>query len=562
MQVCDDFLHLQVPEMGLRFQEGGSFRMSETTNQSPTQFLAERQELRGAYSNLILPYDAALKQYKGKAKSTWSDSKQVHGADYPMWKWIEESKLIRPELFQGAHEMLTTLDQNGYRFERDISLVRDAVNRFAAPHAPNRFWDPHYQEMLKSVNEQLKPTYWLMSIDFESVADLREFLSNPKASAGVLACYSVISKKKDVTTKKMLDLLYELERQSVQKGTMNEPTIIGIRLQSSIPLDDYGEIKFKVDENGHSSLDFKLKTRLVNMVSLPRIMAELHYSVRVQAVFGSYQWYAGGKTPNELFHIMCSNRMRFKKWDSLDYSAYDQSLPGWFIHDAFNIIKGWFNFKSEYDSKRWDVMVRDFIHKGLVSDEFGNITRVHDGVESGSMFTQIIDTLCNYMMMAYFCILKGKKLGKDCVCNICGDDNTVFHDGWFNGADYLNTIRKVFGVIGNASKSALNRSCSEDPEYLSRTWKWSGIYRYWKELLIKLVFHERYREYTEQVTPQLIFKAFIECYPLGMDEGFDLKRFYSLYPDCSTIGSMSEEAAKAVGGIIAYETIYGGKVKY
>lgn len=535
--------------------------MSETTNQSPTQFLAERTELRRAYSNLILPYDTAVQQYKSRAKATWSNSKQVHGADYPMWRWIESNQLIKPELFEEAHEMLTTLDKNGYRFERDISKVRDAGKRFAAPHAKNRFWDPHYQEMLMSVKQQLKPRYWLMSVEFESVAKFREFLSNPKASAGVLACYSVIHKKKDVTTKKMLDMLYDLERRSIKQGTMNEPTIIGIRLQSSIPLDDHGEIRFKVDADGRVSLDFKLKTRLVNMVSLPRIMQELHYSVKVQAVFGDYQWYAGGKTPNDLFHIMCNNRMRFKRWDSLDYSAYDQSLPGWFIQDAFNIIKGWFKFSSSDDLKRWDVMVNDFIHKGLVSDKYGNITRVHDGVESGSMFTQIIDTLCNYMMVSYFCILNGKNMNKDCVCNICGDDNIVFHDGWFNGVDYLNTIRKVFGVVGNASKSELNRSCSDDPEYLSRTWRWSGIYRRWKELLIKLVFHERYREYTDQVTPQLIFKAFIECYPLGMDEGFDLARFYELYPDCS-VGSMSKEAAKAVGGIVAYEVIYGGKAKY
>lgn len=527
--------------------------MSETAIQSPSQFLAERTELRRAYSSIILSKEDASKRYVEKAKQTWSEHEDFHGADGVMEEFL--FNYIKPELKLEARECLDKLVKGGYGFKRDISLVKKAVDRFAAPHAPNAIYRPEYRKMLEEVAATIKPKYWLMSVQFDTVDSLREFLSNPKASAGVLACYSVIHKKKDVVKKEMLDMFYELERQAVEKGTMNEPTIIGIRLQASIPLDDYGEVTYKTVD-GKQVLDFKFKTRLVNMVSMPRIVQEMHYSVEVQMAFGGFRWYSGGKQPEELFQIIVNNRMKYTYWDSLDYSAYDQSLPGWFINDAFNIIKGWFVFKSEFDEKRWDVMVHDFIHKGLVSDAAGNITRIHDGVESGSMFTQIIDTLCNYMMVTYYCILKGKKMGKDCVCNITGDDNIVFHNGWFDGAGYLNCIRKVFGVEGNLSKSKLNKPRSEDPEYLSRTWTWKGVYRYWKELLIKLVFHERYRKYTEEVTPQLIFKAFIDCYPLGMAEGFDIPRFYSDYPYCS-IGGMSDEAARAVGGIVAYEIIYG-----
>lgn len=530
--------------------------MNETAIQSPSHFLDERSELRRAYSSIILSKDDAYKQYVGKAKSTWSEHENFHGADGVMKKFLFNNHLLRPELEKEALELIEQLEDHHYGFKRDVTMVQDAVKRFAAPHVPNSIYRSEYREMLEEVQREIKPKHWLMSIRFDTVAKLREFLSNPRASAGVLACYSTIKKKKDVTTKKMLDMLYELERQAVENGTMNEPTIIGIRLQASMPLDEFGNIAFRQDEDGSMVLDFKFKTRLVNMVSMPRIMQELHYSPEVQITFGGFSWYAGGKRPDELFQIICNNRMKFKRWDSLDYSAYDQSLPGWFIHDAFNIIKGWFKFNDEYDERRWDIMVKDFIHKGLVSDKAGNITRVHDGVESGSMFTQIIDTLCNYMMVTYYCILKSKKMGKDCICNICGDDNIVFHNGWFNGTDYLNVIRKVFGVKGNPTKSKLNQHQSVDPEYLSRSWKWNGVYRYWKELLIKLIFHEKYRQYTEEVTPELIFKAFVECYPLGMDEGFDVVRFGMLYPYCS-IGSMSNEAVKAVGGFIAYEMFYG-----
>lgn len=530
--------------------------MSETANQSPSQFLAERTELRGAYSNIILSKDDAAKQYLAKAKQCWAEAEQFHGADGVMEKFLFENQLIRPELIPEARKAIDGLKQYHYGFKRDVSMVKDAVNRFAAPHAPNAWYKPGYQQMLEWMRKEIKPTYWLMSVKFDSVDALREFLSNPNASAGVLACYSTIKKKKDVVTKKMLDLLHELERLAVRNGTMGEPTLPGIRLQTSIPLDDFGELKFRTDEEGRKVLDFKFKTRLINMVSMPRIMQEMHYSIEVQAVFGSMKWYAGGKTPDELFQIISNNRMKYSNWDSLDYSAYDQSLPGWFIADAFKILKGWFKFRSDYDEKRWDVMVHDFIHKGLVSDAAGNITRIHDGVESGSMFTQIIDTLCNFMMMVYFCIIKQKKMFKDCMCNICGDDNVVFHNGWFDGREYLNTIRKVFGVIGNATKSSLGKTRKDDVEYLSRIWRQNGVYRYWKELLVKLIYHEKYREYTSEVTPAHIFKAFIDCYPLGMQEGFDTQRFYHLNSDHS-IGGMSDEAKRSIGGIIAYEMIYG-----
>jgi hypothetical protein len=532
--------------------------MNETAKQQYSHFLDERCGLRRGYSNIILSKDDALKQYHLKAKQAWSEGEQFHGADKVMEKFLFSNSLIKPEFQDEARQVLDDLEQNGYGFKRDISMVKEAVNRFTEVHAPNAWKKPGYQESLQWVKDAIKPEYWLVSVQFDTVERFREFLSNKKASAGAMACYSTIKKKDDLRTKEMFELLQQLEAYALQEGTMSEPTIPGIRLQASIPLDENGQLTYRIDENGKRVLDFKFKTRLINMVSLPRIFEELHYSVSTQHYFGLLTWYAGGKNPQDMLQIINNNRMRFRYWDSMDYSAYDQSIPGWLIGDAFNIIKEWFLFKNKDDEKRWDVMVHDFIHKGLVSDKAGNITTIRDGVESGSMFTQIIDTLCNFIMIVYFCTLHEKQMFKDCTCNICGDDNVVFHDGWFDGEEYLNTIRKVFGVRGNATKSTLKKTRFDDVEYLSRVWKYHGVYRYWKELLIKLVYHERFRVYDEQVTPQIIFKAFIECYTLGMNEGFDIPRFYRLFPDCA-VGSMTDEAKRSVGGVVAYEMIYGSQ---
>ena len=528
----------------------------EAVNNQNFHFLDERQELLGAYSNVLLPIDKARTQYLGKAKSVWNENENFHGADHVMANYIFDNHLIKAEYESDARELIERLEREGYGHKKQVDALYSAVDRYKANHAPNAIWRVSYREVLRRVEKELRPYYILISVEFDTVDDLKGFLSNKEASTGVLSCYTKYKKKRDLIDKKMLLIQHDLEVYAVKKGTMNEPTIIGTRQQLSIPIDDDGELKVKFDELTQKwVLDFKFKTRLVNMVSAPRIIMEGHYSVKVQALFSKFDWYAGGKTPQQLKATMSSNRYRYSRWDSMDYSSYDQSLPGWFIKDAFNIIKSWFKFRNEFDESRYDVMVHDFIHKKLVVGKSGDLVQLHDGVESGSMFTQIIDSLCNYIMIAYFCYINDKEIGKDCVVNICGDDNIVFHNGWFSGVDYLNTIRKVFGVIGHPEKSDLGHTKEDDPHYLSRYWKTDGIYRPWKELLVKLIFHERYREYDEEVTPAIVFGAYYDCYDLGMLEGFNMRRYRLLNPSYS-IGWISERAVREVGGFYSYNKLY------
>lgn len=534
--------------------------MREITNSNQNlSFLNKVCELRGLHSNSLLDMRTAARKFKARAKDVWHGDENLRQADGVMRSFIEDNYLIKSEFREQARHILDQLERFEYGFKRQNDSVRDAISRFSAEHRANSYFRPEYRQALEWVTTNLKPKYWLMTVQFPSVDSFKEFLSNKKASSGAFACYTYVNKKGDALTKEILSLLHDIERWAVKNGSMDEPTLPGIRLQASIPLNDAGELKYIEADDGKVRLDFKYKTRLINMVSLPRIFSEMHYSIELQAYFGSLEWYAGGKNMEQLQQTLQSYRYdrRFGHWDSLDYSSYDQSLPGWFINDAFKIVKTWFQL-SEYESKLFDVIVGDFIHKGLVADEKGNIVRIHDGVESGSMFTQIIDTLCNFIMMTHFCILNGKEMFTDCKCHICGDDNIVFHGGWFNSKNYLDFIYAVYGVKGNLDKSQTNKDSSQDPEYLSRSWTPQGPYRPWFELLVKLVYHERYRVYDSQVTPQLIVAAFDQCYHLGMLEGFDMHRFYSLYPNCSR-GSNDEEAIRAIGGIVAYENLYGHK---
>nr|QIJ70085.1 RNA-dependent RNA polymerase [Chiles partiti-like virus] len=535
--------------------------MSETTkSQNPYYFLDKVSALRGAYSNLFVTNELARRRFVQHAKDTWTDNGRFHGRDGTM------EKALFPYLKEGFRDWtsktLDDLESYHYGFRKDVKMIAAAVESYAAPHAPNAIFRKEYRKMLESVASTLQPKVTFTRLNFRDVREFKEFLSNKRSSAGVFACYSIIRKKGEVD-QKIFDMLQSMERNAVQNGSYDEPTQIGIRLQVSVPIDEGGNLTLRYEDDGSVSLDFKQKTRLVNMVSFCRIYTELKYSYDVQAYFGVQGWYAGGKSMAKIGDTLNDWRSKYLYWVSLDYSKYDQSLPGWFIRDAFAIIRRWFRFRDSEEEEAFDIVVNDFIHKGLVSDEKGNITHVHDGVESGSMFTQIIDTLCNYMMVYYFCILKGLKIGTDINFHICGDDIIIFHNGGFVAVDYMNTIRKVFGVRGSVDKSIVeNRVCShDDPEYLSRTWKWAGPYRDPHELIIKLIYHERWRNYGDgenEVLPIEVLKAYVDCYRLGMIEAFDVQRIEEDYARFAK-GGMKEEAARAVGGIVAYELIYANK---
>lgn len=530
--------------------------MSETANLGHVRsFLDERYELRRAHSNSFIPMSTAYVNAISKAHRTWNGVGGFNGPDPVMFSFLTENHLIKDTNTRKYLEILDDLKDANYGYQKDPGQLREAVCRYTAPHRESPIWNPRYRDFIKKWIEENRPNIMLFALEFKSIDDFKERLSNKSASPGIFGAYTGVKKKGDIAEIHW-SLLNELEERAIEVGSMHEPTEAAVRLQVSIPLAEDGELAFTLI-NGERVLPFKYKTRLVNVVSLPRILMEMHYSIPVQMYMGGVDWYAGGKDPKLLLNKINNARMRFGFHDSMDYSSYDQSLPGWFIKDAFNAIKAWFCIKSDRNEKRFDAVVNDFIHKKLVAGD-GTLIDIHHGVESGSMFTQIIDTICNKMMLDYYATLSGKKFKRDYWCNICGDDNIVFHDGWFDGKDFARFIDKIFGVHINLTKSSLHNTRRSNPEYLSRTWKFDGIWRDPKELLIKLIYHEYYRVYDDLIRPEVIFKAYIDTYPLGMDEGFDLKRFYSMFPH-STIRGIDREVARSIGGIVAYEMIYGSR---
>lgn len=142
-------------------------------------------------------------------------------------------------------------------------------------------------------------------------------------------------------------------------------------------------------------------------------------------------------SPANAHSTYCGSRSK-----SYDFTSFDSSVPNWLIHEAFDMIEALFDFGRYAPSPSGKVgipyastsleglfgRVRDyFINTPFTTPSGATYTKVH-GVPSGSMFTNLVDTIVSRMVLTYLhgvcCSIK--TYGDDChvKCN-CGVSNTV-----------------------------------------------------------------------------------------------------------------------------------------
>lgn len=130
------------------------------------------------------------------------------------------------------------------------------------------------------------------------------------------------------------------------------------------------------------------------------------------------------------------NRHRYCGFKShnVDFSQFDASVPRWLILECFDYL--WTRIDTSkyratprhpveedpYDRTSlellWDRLVHYFIHTPFRRSPIGPVYHKANGVPSGSMFTNIIDTLASYAIMSYL-------HAKECEIFTYGDDCAV-----------------------------------------------------------------------------------------------------------------------------------------
>jgi hypothetical protein len=403
------------------------------------------------------------------------------------------------------------IDDQGRHFSRsyyDPREIEKALERFQSDHTPSRRWNPAYQEAKRRLVDWAK-LHDVKMLRWDSDRDIIQALPKRDTHSG----FTYIESGRKFKGENMVDVKRGLD-QFVSKakaaGRIGRPMLIGSRTQGNAGIND----------DGTYSDGFKLKTRLVLMVDLYQILCELKFSKPVQEAFSQWREYAGGKSRNEQAIIIGDMRSNYGYAVSLDYSSYDQSLPSWLIEDAFDIIKIMFRNDGSFDEELWNLMVAAFIHKDIIWKD--GVVHCDHGVPSGSMWTQIIDSLCNKLMIeTAFNVIKGGRHQ----CFIMGDDNLIYHTADCDVNRLLEVVQYMFGVKVNKSKSA-QFVRFQDPEFLSCYWRRNGEqWRQPKVLIDHLLWPERHRNYMGSSTPELVVYSYILCYRAGMKEFLDIERF-------------------------------------
>ena len=117
---------------------------------------------------------------------------------------------------------------------------------------------------------------------------------------------------------------------------------------------------------------------------------------------------------------------------SSDFSGFDNSLSAELIHLAFDILRLWTDVKEEH-SLSW--IERNLTHTSVLTPT-GVTDRTTGGMPSGSVVTNLIDSIVNLLAALYVAHRLGTKLMK---VSVLGDDAVTVYDP-FPGIDEITDV--------------------------------------------------------------------------------------------------------------------------
>lgn len=465
---------------------------------------------------------------------------ETGGFDKPVYEVLERYCLNKELLRHNALYLDSIVDRDGYRFSRNLKIyseISPAMLRFTMPDWTSFRWSPVYQKTLEDLRNQVRALR-LHPIHYSCDEDIMDAVPKMTTHSGY---YYVESGKK--TKGENMDGIYLNFRNKVksvvESGTFDTPILLGFRTQAS------GEF----EDDGAETGKCKHKLRVVSMVSLLTIIGELMFAKPFQNWLGDQPYYAGKKSDEEIGMYISHWRTKYRKFMSIDYSSFDQTISSWLIEDAFSIIAEAFVMNEE-ESKIFKAIVNDFIHKDFIVAE--GVLHSDRGVPSGSMFTQIIDSLVNVIVVQTFFNLRNVKAEMMAM----GDDNIIFTSGEVNITDLAVFVQTKFGLEVKVDDKSNEGLTNQDPKFLSRFWTKDGAWRHINQLQSRLLYPERYRRYGSDVTPEMVVFAFILTYPKGMKEMIDVQRFLRENP-ISKKYVVERVDSRYLPGSLAFRREYG-----
>lgn len=191
---------------------------------------------------------------------------------------------------------------------------------------------------------------------------------------------------------------------------------------------------------------------------------------------------------------------------AMDYSGYDGSLSGLLINSAFGILRKCLDL-DESEQRLWERIVSYFITAPILCpDQKVYYGRDH-GVPSGSMFTQMIDSLCNMIIIEYVAIRTNLDLGK---YYVLGDDSVVGCGSAPSVTNIAEAAQEIGITVSEKKTHVTDTSCDLAIHFLGHTYEGGLPSRPVDETLSKLLTPERidYRVYSKD--PAVRAKYYVE----------------------------------------------------
>lgn len=493
-----------------------------------------KSSLSAGSKKRLMDYMRNLSVSRGNDKDRKYDSKLIK----VLGKYVYNSSALRKQL----RYLDSVRDEDGYLFSRCLKIyssTEKALTLFSSPDYTSFRWNENYQKAVKLLKGQFSK-HSLQPLHFMCDNDIKCYLPKVSTHSGYTYVETGYKKKGD-----NMEGLFERFKcatdEAIINGSYSRPIMIGFRTQGS------GEY----EDDGSQTGTCKHKTRVISMVDLLQIVAELKFSYPIQKLLAADSRYAGGKDDYNLSSIVSTHNANYRYWSSIDYSSYDQTISSWLIEDAFDILKSAFRNMDDRDEAIWNVMVNDFIHKDFIVSE--GLIHSDRGVPSGSMFTQIIDTVVNWIMIYAFSF----SVNMDVNMIAMGDDNLIYSNKPISMPELASYLRKNFGVVVHDDEKSNCGNTSSPPKFLSCYWTIGGKWRHPNQLISRMAYPERYREYNTSVTPEIVLYAYILSYPKGMSELMDVDRFMH---DTKFTGKdvlKLVDGYSVLPGSVAYQLQYG-----
>lgn len=448
-------------------------------------------------SGLKAPQQNRLSSYHGNV-STDKDPGIFDGHMYSYLlsvtkdvQWLEKTK--------------NYLDSIGWnQSEYNFNAIQEQAERFTKDNHPWFGWNKNYKAAKESLTREFEE-FRLKSLQYAGNDNIEDYLPREDTNAG----WSFIEtgKKEKGEYREGLFQCYSIEVETAKaEGSFNKPILVGTRTQANNPFNDDGSYN-----NEHVA-----KTRLVSMIDIYQIMAEVVFAKRLQTKLSSVPWYAGGKNDTSIHYLVRHWAEMFKYWLSIDYSKYDQTISDWLIRDAFDIIRAAYKDDPDFDDVLFGIVREDFINKVIcLGPKDEDLYESSKGVPSGSMFTQLVDSIVNRLMITTYMNARGIK---DYKMMIMGDDNIVYTKVQIDTVDLSGYLDRNFGIEMHPQKCKAGICGFQDPQFLSREWTFHGVYRLPELLVAKLLYPERFRDYHNNpgLHPAMIVYCYRESFPLGM----------------------------------------------